>query len=872
MHTIVSIVGLAFRRQYQQNHWLLILSAIVSFAAMTLHANGPRVDIDYLSVGRTDMYTPRWNNWAPASATTVSSAWSGITVTFRNAGPSGSGIKCAWYKGLLTTGATLTVDGLIVDGATSGGAMEMVLSGLSAGTHSLVTWHSFFDNVIGSTMEISVDGTIKLKGIKVPTRVANDMNAARAYVEFDVQAGKSVVVKFRAEGNGSFDNVVLNAFEIDGTDPAKKIAKFTPAEGDDHFPMENGLTWTAASGATSHDVFLGEDSAAIENATTGSAGFIGNQTAVKYTLSGLSPFKTFWWRVDEKFSGSVTKGDVLPFRIRRLAFPTAEGYGRFARGGRGGRVVEVTNLNDAGTGSLRNAIEVEKGPRTVVFRVGGVIPLGTKLIIPADGGDVCVAGQTAPGDGICVTRYAFGALSNDIIIRHVRTRVGDFCKEAMDGMGLSSSDNCIIDHCSISWTIDEGHSSRGAKNITFQRNIISEALNDSYHYNADDRTKTEPHSFAASIGGHYGSYLHNLLAHCTGRNWSLAGGLEQDAKTYAGYCEIVNNVVYNWRDRTTDGGVRQCNFVGNYYKAGPSSTLMQLVSIDGDELNTGDIQKAYITSNKMINASGGIVVDPNSDNWSKCTSKFNTVAEVRSNSPLFPISVTPLAADQAYTDVLDNVGATRPKQDPIDARIVKEARNGSYSYTGSKDGLKGIIDAQTDVGGYPAMAGGAAPADADHDGMPDAWETAHGLNPNNVDDRNNTNLSLDNYTNLEMYLCELAGDPLRWNTTALQERETTARSIPVSMTGHGIRIDLPAGTRIIVERLDLSGRVLETVYNDALKPDRTIIPFDRKRTSAAATCLLHVRANGAERVAPVICLPGNRELRAGKTSIWKPEL
>ena len=820
---------------------MLILLAIFLPVVPALHANGLRVDIDYLSPGRTDMYTQRWNNWAPASATAVTTSIGGISISFRNAGSTGTGIRCSWYKGLLTTGATLTVDGLSIEDATSNCAMEMVLSGLSAGKHSLVTWHSFYDNVAGSAMDIAVDGTVKLSGIKVPTRVANDVDAARAYLEFDVQAGKDVVVKF-----SSSSNVVLNAFEIDGTDPAKKIAKFTPAEGDDHYAMGNGLNWTVASGAVSNDVYFGEDSVSVENATAGSAEFKGNQTSAKYALSGLSTFTTYWWRVDEKFSGSVTKGDVVPFRIRRLAFPTAEGYGRWARGGRGGRVVEVTNLNDDGSGSLRNALVTEKGPRTIVFRVGGIIPLNSKLIIPSDGGDVYIAGQTSPGDGICVTRYAMGPLgAKDVIIRNIRLRVGDYAQDAMDGMGMASCDHCIIDHCSISWSVDESYSSRGAKNITYQRNLVSEALNNSVHFNGT-------HSFAASISGKYGSFLHNLHAHCAGRNWSLAGGLEQDAKTYAGYVEIINNVVYNWYHRTTDGGVRQCNFVGNYYKAGPASTLMQLASIDGDELNTGDMQKAYIVGNKMVNASGGIVVSPTSDNWSKCISKFNTVAQVRSNSPLFPISVTPLSADEAYADVLANVGATKPKLDPIDTRIIKEAKNGSYTYTGSKDGLRGIIDAQTDAGGYPTIASGTAPADADHDGMPDAWETKHGLNPNDAEDRNNSNLSLDQYTNLEMYLNELAGDSLRWNTTALRARKTVAQSIPVSWCGSGMRIDLPVGTAIIIERLDLMGRVLEMLYNGALKPERAVIPLYRDRGASTSASLLRVRAGGLERVVPVI--------------------
>lgn len=815
-----------------------------------IYANGLRVDIDYLSPGRTDMYTPRWVNWAPASAATINATWGDIEVTFQNAGSTGAEIKCGWYKGLLTYGATLTVDGLTIDGATSGGTMEMELSGLPAGKHSIVTRHSFYDNVSSSSMDISVDGSTKISGLKVPTRVKNDHDAAYAYIEFDVEAGGKNVIRF-----SSGTNVVLNGFEIDGMDPAKKITGFTPLEGDNHYRMEDGLTWIAAAGAVSHDVYFGEDSAAVDNATTASATFKGNQTSTEYPLSGLSTLKTYWWRVDELFGASVIKGDVLPFRIRRLAFPTAGGYGRFARGGRGGRVVEVTNLDDAGAGSLRNAIETEKGPRTIVFRVGGVIPLESKLVIPSDGGDVYVAGQTAPGDGICVTRYAFGVLgADDVIIRNIRTRVGDYCKQAMDGMGMASADHCIIDHCSISWSIDEGHSSRGAKNISFQRSIISEALNNSYHYDADDRSKTERHSFAASIGGHFSSYLYNLHAHCTGRNWSLAGGMEQDAKTYAGYTEIINNVVYNWRDRTTDGGVRQCNFVGNYYKAGPVSTLMRLASIDGDELNTGDMQKAYITGNKMVNQSGGVVVSPTSDNWSKCISKFNSVAQVRSNSPLFPISVTPMSADEAYSNVLANVGATRPKQDTIDTRILKEVRDGTATYSGSKDRLRGIIDTQNDAGGYPKMSGGTPPADSDHDGMPDDWEMEHGLNPDNADDRNSTKLSADGYTNLEMYLNELAGDPVEFNTTTIRYKRSGTTDRSFRLNARGLTFNLPVGSRVRVDRLDLSGRVREILLDGELTKDRQFLSFRRHKVQSTGVYLLRVIVDGKVYVASTVMM------------------
>src|SRR5580765_8356445 len=268
----------------------------------------------------------------------------------------------------------------------------------------------------------------------------------------------------------------------------------------------------------------------------------------------------------------------------QLAFPGAEGYGRFAKGGRGGKVYEVTTLEDYLSdkdpaksepvihGSLREAVEAD-GPRTIVFRVGGTIQLKDKLVIH---NPYCtVAGQTAPGDGICIRGATFGFYgTHDGIIRYVRVRVGDESGKTYDGMGFASSDNCIIDHCSISWTIDEAVSSRGAKNITFQRNIIAEPLNMSVHSHYVGTGKG--HSFAGSISGDIGSFHHNLLANAAGRNWSLAGGLTKGGK-FAGYLDLRNNVVWNWDNRTNDGGVRRLNLVGNYYIPGPATHVFHLL-------------------------------------------------------------------------------------------------------------------------------------------------------------------------------------------------------------------------------------------------------------------------------------------------------
>jgi len=209
---------------------------------------------------------------------------------------------------------------------------------------------------------------------------------------------------------------------------------------------------------------------------------------------------------------------------KSLAFPTAEGYGRFAQGGRGGRVLHVINLNDSGPGSLRAAVETD-GPRTVVFDVSGLITLESRLIIRKTNSELTIAGQTAPGKGICLRKYNMGMLgATNVIVRYIRVRPGNLSGMTLDGMGMASSDQCIIDHCSISWTLDESFSSRGGRNITLQRTLISEALNEAGHKKYPPGTQ---HGYAASIGGDIGSFHHNLLAHCAGRNWSLAGGLSK---------------------------------------------------------------------------------------------------------------------------------------------------------------------------------------------------------------------------------------------------------------------------------------------------------------------------------------------------------
>ncbi len=451
-----------------------------------------------------------------------------------------------------------------------------------------------------------------------------------------------------------------------------------------------------------------------------------------------------FWRIDTvKADGLKTSGPVWRFQIRSLAFPEAEGYGRYAMGGRGGKTLQVTNLEDDGPGSLRAAIDTE-GPRTIVFRVGGTITLKSKLVIRHP--YVTVAGQTAPGDGICIRGFTFGALStHDVIIRHVRIRVGDEARSTMDGTGFASCDHCIMDHCSISWSIDEAVSTRGAGNITVQRCLISEALN------IADHKKYKPgtgHSYAGSISGNIGSFHHNLIAHCAGRNWSLAGGLTRGG-LFAGYLDIRNNVVYNWSHRTTDGGVKALNFVNNVYLPGPATKVLHFIKPDAGSAE--DPQQYFIAGNWMEGhpeydednwQRGGVVVDE------------QYLSRIKLRKPFCDALMSEQSAKDCLPDVLANCGANAPRLDVHDQRIIQEVKKRSVNYHGSRGHLPGIIDSQQDVGGWPELRSAEPPVDADCDGIPDAWELEHHGNPNDPEDANHC--ENDRFeTALEVYLNSL---------------------------------------------------------------------------------------------------------------------
>ncbi len=709
---------------------LALLFSAIGLLAPVAHA-GPRVDLNQDN-GRGDVLTPGWISWRVQEKESASLKFGDVTATLRAVGPNAK-LTTAWWKPGFDYPARMASDGVVV-----AGKLELVLSGLPAGKHSLATYHSAFTDAKPSRITVTVQGASVV--VSPASRVKHDADAASAYVEFIAEAGKDLVVTFTPEAGG---NVILNGFEVDRSDPVKRAAKPEPFDGDEHTPESQVLAWRAPTGATAHHVYIGMIAEQVASATRETPEFRGETKDASFPTTNLKfdHKQPYFWRVDAVHPTGVVRGEVWSLRMRHLAFPEAEGYGRFAIGGRAGKVYAVTSLEDAGPGTLREAVEAS-GPRTVVFRVGGTINLKSKLIVQNP--YLTVAGQTAPGDGICLKNYTFGCSgTHDVIIRHVRIRVGDESGLTQDGCGARGCDHVIFDHCSISWSIDEGFSSREGRNITVQRCIISEALNIANH---KKYVEGKGHSFAASISGDVGSFHHNLLANCTGRNWSLAGGLDRTGTRLGGRLDIRNNVVYNWRDRTTDGGVREINFVGNYYRPGPATKTFTLMKPDPGDPERG--MRAFMEGNVI---EGKEAFD--TDNWKAYIGPADGMAKVKSEKPIFESFVKTHSAKDAYASVIADVGATRPKQDVIDGRIISEVQKRENTYTGSKGKLPGIIDTPKDAGGWPEYKTADAPLDTDRDGLPDDWEKANKLDPKNAD---GAKYRADGYTNLEHYLNALA--------------------------------------------------------------------------------------------------------------------
>lgn len=450
--------------------------------------------------------------------------------------------------------------------------------------------------------------------------------------------------------------------------------------------------------------------------------------------------------------GGTNTGTDKPTQIQEtaMAFPGVEGFGKNATGGRGGRVIKVTNLNDAGAGSLREAVAAS-GARIIVFEVSGNIELKSRLQI--NNGDVTIAGQTAPGDGICLQNYEMNVNANNVIIRYMRFRMGDLTQNEQDALWGRNKENIVIDHCSMSWSIDECSSFYANKNFTMQWCILSESLNKSFHGKDD-------HGYGAIWGGSSATFHHNLLAHHNSRNPRFDGGSRAGTgKSPFGIDKVDfrNNVIYNWGANSAYGGENgEYNIVNNYYKAGPASSnrnrIMQVYMETDITTYAPGFGKFYVAGNVVTNSTA-----VTTDNWNGGVDRHSSISVANFNtakqtSPLPFEIVTQHTAEQAYNMVLLYAGASY-KRDAIDTRVTNEVKTGTATYNGSKTGFKGIIDSQTDVGGWPKLNQTAALKDTDGDGMPDEWEIANKLDPNKAN-ANGKDLS-SAYDNIEVYINSL---------------------------------------------------------------------------------------------------------------------
>jgi hypothetical protein len=423
------------------------------------------------------------------------------------------------------------------------------------------------------------------------------------------------------------------------------------------------------------------------------------------------------------------------------AFPGAEGAGAFTPGGRGGRVFEVTTLDDAGPGSLRAAVEAD-GPRTVVFRVGGRIRLRSPLVITHP--FIAIAGQTAPGDGVCVSDQPVSIETSDVVLRYLRIRNGNVSGKE-DALNGHSARNVVIDHCSLSWAAGQNLSlyrpckeadAGPCENITVQWTISGECL------------ERRRHAFGGTVGGRSCSYHHNLFA-C---NLAWEPGPFVAAKPGTENLDFRNNVVFVWRNRPLTGAARggMVNVVANYFKPDEAvlakgTDTFRFVKPEREPKKSDDPRwgRWHVADNAVHGSAR-----TTADNWAGGVELTNGAkeADVRARTPFPAPPITQQAAPEAYELVLAHAGATLPRRDAVDARVVETVRLGAPS----REDKPSFATAK-DVVNWPEYRPGEPPADSDHDGMPDWWELKYGLNPHNPADANQ-DMDGDGYTNLEEYL------------------------------------------------------------------------------------------------------------------------
>lgn len=489
---------------------------------------------------------------------------------------------------------------------------------------------------------------------------------------------------------------------------------------------------------------------------------------------------------------------------RVLAFPTAEGFGKYATGGRGGKVVEVTNLNDQGEGSLRWALtEAGCENATIVFRVSGIIDIGPnpqrkgERSIRAKLKNVTIAGQTAPGEGVLLRggKLNLGG-SENVIIRNLRGRLGDKGLPRQEGeshldwkhrnfieggaIGIENARNIIVDHCCFGWSGEENMTMYDNHYTTVQWCIVHEGLHDAGH-------KKGVRGYGAQWGGSPATFHHNLLVSNDSRSPRINGATNPQVDKNV-FLEYQNNVNFNWGRRNScyggeneagDGSSHWCNFVGNYYKPGPAHpddnvfielsqarkgktlTGPSLWYLEGNVMEGYSPHQTHVTHSTHSTHSTHNPHNTLSDNWPLISNRTGfAISDMRQPQPLttpeYADYLTPAeSAESAYKHVLEKAGTIR--RDAVERRIIEDVRSGRPRYQGASAQKPGIIDSPADAEGWPRYVTAEAPVDTDHDGMPDDWERRHGLNPKDPTDGTRV-ASSEGYTALEVYLCSLMGE------------------------------------------------------------------------------------------------------------------
>jgi hypothetical protein len=439
-----------------------------------------------------------------------------------------------------------------------------------------------------------------------------------------------------------------------------------------------------------------------------------------------------------------------------VAFPGAEGFGKYTTGGRSGRVIVVSNLNDDGPGSLRQAVE-KSYPRIIVFAISGTIHLQSKLNIRSN---ATIAGQTAPGAGICLADQPVTLAGDNIIVRYLRFRMGDkFQRGGMvdgnggdDAFGGVRRKNIIIDHCSMSWSTDEVFSIYAGDSTTLQWNFISEPLNYSYHFEAGNKDY-EHHGFGGIWGGKHLTAHHNLFAHCNNRNPRFDGTRNTPEETV----DYRNNVIYNWGGNTIyagEGG--RYNIVNNYFKYGPSTNKnvkYRIVSPGKWEKPVIPFGKFYVDGNYVDGAD-----DVSKNNWLGIyMGNGGTEADKKEaviHQPHAVENISLQTAIEAYRSVVEMGGCSLPERDTLDQRIVNDIKNRTGKLIDVQGGYRHGTAYEQTVTAWPTLRSLPAPKDSDSDGMPDDWEKKHGLNPSEASDASSNTLH-GYYRNIEVYINSL---------------------------------------------------------------------------------------------------------------------